>query len=90
MTTVASESIPVVTEGGALFIVDCFGDLDGDADVDIVDVQGVAYRWNTNSGDELYEPRYDTDSDGDIDIADVQQVAYHWGTACDCVNGDGF
>lgn len=59
-----------------------WADIDGDGDVDIIDVQLVAARWNTQQGDPGYEPRFDLDNegqgDGDIDIIDVQLVAAWW------------
>ena len=58
------------------------GDYDLDNDVDVLDLQHVAYRWNTKQSDALYDPAYDTDSNGEIDIADVQRVAYRLGTLC--------
>ena len=58
------------------------GDFDNDGDVDISDVQAVAFRWNTTVGDENYDARYDIDGDGDIDISDVQAVAFLWNTSC--------
>jgi len=60
----------------------CQGDFDGDGDVDIADVQAVAFRWGTSSGDANYDACYDLDNDGDIDISDIQQVAFLWGTTC--------
>ena len=60
----------------------CQGDFDGDGDVDISDVQAVAFRWGTVLGDDNYDPCYDLDNDGDIDISDVQQVAFLWGSSC--------
>ncbi len=82
VTNVPGQAISIFTQDGTLVITACLGDFDGDSDVDILDVQRIAYRWNTHTGDALYEPTYDLDSDGDIDILDVQRVAYRWGTRC--------
>ena len=63
-------------------------DVDGDGDVDIVDVMLVASRWCTscenpdpdnNPATPNYEARYDLDHDCDIDIVDIMLVAVHWG-----------
>ncbi|MBM4430241.1 MAG: hypothetical protein FJ026_07840 [Chloroflexi bacterium] len=58
------------------------GDLDGDCDVDILDIMLVASRWCAVLGDEAYDARYDLDADGDIDIIDIMAVAVHWGQVC--------
>ena len=64
-----------------------FADIDGDCDVDIVDIQKVAGRWNTGCGDGDYVPEYDVDGDGDIDIVDIQKVAGCWDTVLPSVTG---
>jgi len=64
-----------------------FADIDRDCDVDIVDIQKVAGRWNTGCGDGDYIPEYDVDGDGDIDIVDIQKVAGCWNTILPCVAG---
>jgi hypothetical protein len=58
------------------------GDMDGDCDVDIVDIMLVANRWNSVLGDPSYDARYDVDGDEDIDIADIMWVASHWSETC--------
>ena len=82
VTNVAGSLISILTQNGVMQILSCTGDFDGDGDVDILDVQRVAYRWNSHTGDALYDVLYDVDKDGDIDIVDIQSVAYHWGTRC--------
>ncbi len=60
----------------------CFGDIDGDHDRDIVDIQICAGHWNSRSGDPNYDARCDVDSDGDIDIVDLQRIAAVWNRPC--------
>ena len=50
--------------------------------VDIGDIMLVASRWDSEVGDELYDPTYDLDHDGDIDMVDVMLVAVHWRETC--------
>jgi len=61
----------------------CLADLNDDGEIDIVDVQAVSSRWNTEVGDSQYDPLYDLKGDGEIDIFDVQYVASRWNTACE-------
>ncbi|MBC7233440.1 MAG: hypothetical protein H5T68_09415 [Chloroflexi bacterium] len=83
VTDVPGNIIEVTTQDATLRISACLGDFDGDGDVDIIDVQRIAYRWNTRCGDPLYDAIYDLDGDCDIDIIDVQRVANRVGTRCD-------
>ena len=79
VTTVGGETLSLITQNGTLSIAACPGDFDGDDDVDILDVQRVAYRVGAQRGDPLYDSLYDLDADGDIDVADVQWVVSHMG-----------
>ena len=58
-------------------------DMDGDCDVDVLDVQYVSMRWGAKVGDPNYDPRADIDGNGEIDIFDVQAIAWHWGSHCE-------
>ena len=71
--------IPVNEIDGEITVTAHFwADIDGDNDVDIIDIQLVAARWNTHVGDPDYDPNCDVDNDGDIDIIDIQLVAAWW------------
>ena len=59
-----------------------FGDFDGDVDVDVADIMGVASQWRCRCGDECYDPRYDVDGDCDTDIVDIMKVVANWGASC--------
>jgi hypothetical protein len=82
VATVPGENVPVSTQDTALEISNCLGDFDGDGDVDISDIQKIAYRWNAQTGEALYALQYDLDGNGRIDIGDIQKVAYRWNTVC--------
>jgi hypothetical protein len=58
----------------ALLVPGLFGDVNGDCNVDVMDVMPVAGRWRTPSGD--------IDGDGDGDIVDIALVAAHFGDSC--------
>jgi len=58
------------------------GDVDGDCDVDVVDIMLVAAHWGAHAGDALYDVWYDRDHDGDIDILDIMSVVAQWGNSC--------
>ena len=75
--------IPVTDQDGQINVTSHFwADIDGDNDIDIIDVQLVAAHWNTQNGDANYDPVCDVDNngqgDGDVDIIDVQLVASWW------------
>lgn len=58
------------------------GDMDGNCDVDVVDIMLVASRWDTQVGDPDYVPFYDSEHDCDIDVVDIMRVAAHWNEFC--------
>jgi len=55
-----------------------WADIDGDGDVDAIDIQLVAACWNTEVGDAEYKAECDVDNDGDVDAIDIQLVAGWW------------
>jgi len=55
-----------------------WADIDGDGDVDAIDIQLVAACWNTKVGDAGYKAECDVDNDGDVDAIDIQLVAGWW------------
>ena len=67
------------------------GDMDADCDVDVVDGQAMAFRWNAMLGNLLYGECYDLEpsvspgginGDGDIDVKDIQFVFGRIGSTC--------
>ena len=72
-----------LTQNAVLTIVPgCPGDYDRDSDVDVLDVQRVAYRWELQTSDVAFDPTVDTDGDGRINQHDLQRVANRLGTLC--------
>ncbi len=57
-------------------------DFDSDNRFTILDILQVAGKWNSRSGDAIYDARMDIDSDSDIDIIDLLRTASHWGQTC--------
>ncbi|MBN1560702.1 carboxypeptidase regulatory-like domain-containing protein [candidate division KSB1 bacterium] len=75
-----AEIANVKTIDGQINVSQCYwADVDCDGDVDIVDIQLVAGKWNSSCGDPGYDSRCDIDGDCDIDIVDIQRVAGQWG-----------
>jgi hypothetical protein len=71
------------------------GDIDADCDVDVVDGQAMAFRWNATLGNLLYYEFYDLEpspvpgginGDGDIDVKDIQFEFGRIGSTCDNPN----
>jgi len=58
----------------------CFGDLDGDNDVDLADLAQLLANYGTTSG-AAYEDG-DLDGDGDVDLADLAALLAVYGTTC--------
>ena len=58
----------------------CFGDLDGDNDVDLADLAQLLGNYGMTSG-AVYEDG-DLDADGDVDLADLAGLLGVYGTTC--------
>jgi hypothetical protein len=83
VTNTVPEEIAVGQQDGQVTVLQTIpGDLDGDCDVDVMDIMIVASHWNSSEGDPDYDARYDMDGDGDIDIVDIMRVVIHWGESC--------
>jgi hypothetical protein len=66
---------------GAAEIEFCFGDLDGDRDIDLADLAQLLANYGTTSG-AVYEDG-DLDTDGDVDLADLAALLSVYGTTCE-------
>ncbi len=83
VTDTSTEEISVDLQDGSVTVQDNIaGDLDGDCDVDVVDIMIVASHWNTDEGEPGYDPVCDMDDDDDVDVVDIMIVASHWGDTC--------
>ncbi len=58
----------------------CFGDLDGDRDIDLADLAQLLANYGTTSG-AVYEDG-DLDYDGDVDLSDLAALLAVYGTTC--------
>ncbi len=59
----------------------CYGDLDGDNDIDLADLAQLLANYGTTSG-AVYEDG-DLDVDGDVDLADLAGLLAVYGTVCE-------
>ena len=78
----ASTMLSAIPVDGQVEIAGCFGDFDGDNDVDIFDLQLAASHWNCRTGNACYDAQFDAEPDGDIDVFDLQRFAAAWGSRC--------
>ncbi len=58
----------------------CFGDLDGDGDVDLTDLAQLLAHYGMTEG-AAYEDG-DLDGDGDVDLSDLAALLAVYGTSC--------
>ena len=83
LTDTEGKIIPISHKNATFVVNDRFwADINGDDFVNIVDIQIVAGKWNSQIGDPLYDPICDVNDegkgDGRIDIVDLQLVAWWW------------
>lgn len=54
-------------------------DLNGDGNVDNIDLRDIIARYEAVDGDDLYHPLYDLNANGEIDHEDIEEVIHAWG-----------
>jgi hypothetical protein len=57
----------------------CGGDVDGDGDTDLGDLQALLAAYGSHTGDPNYNANADFDSDGDVDLGDLQFLLSDYG-----------
>ena len=70
-----TNNIPDCCEQGVA--CNCPADLDGNGNVDAVDLAVILSKWGTNGGKDY--PQADVDGSGEIDGADLATVLSNWG-----------
>jgi hypothetical protein len=70
-----------IVDMGAYEFQFCFGDLDGDDDIDLADLAQLLGSYGDTSGVTYYNG--DLDGDGDVDLADVAELLGVYGTTCE-------
>jgi hypothetical protein len=79
-TTYPGWNIDDIEIWGVFMGSDCFGDLDGDRDIDLSDLSRLLANYGTTGGAD-YEDG-DLDGDGDVDLADLSALLSAYGTTC--------
>jgi subtilisin family serine protease len=77
---IAGGASPDVNSNGVPDECECWGDLDGDGDVDLGDLAQLLANYGTTSG-ATYE-QGDLDGDGDVDLSDLAYLLSVYGTTC--------
>lgn len=57
-------------------------DFDGDGLITVRDLQEVAWRMGSATGDRGYDPAFDLNADGRIDSTDLRLLREHFGEVC--------
>lgn len=58
------------------------GDLNGDCNVNVLDLMMVASSWGSRAGQNGYTVHHDMDGNGMVDFMDIMDEARHWGNRC--------
>ena len=70
------ENVPTLTIFDERIHEPCDGDIDGDGEVNVVDLVRLILAWGTN------DPAVDANGDGVVNVTDMIDLIVNWGT-CD-------